>query len=298
VGLLLFFIRIVLPLRTRCGNAVATAAERQGGFSMRKMRLAVLAMILTVVPALGAFGQSSEGEVIVVHGVPDLLVDVYVNGELTLEDFAYGDVAGPLALPEGSYDLEVYAADADPEADDPALSGSADLPADAVATIAAYLQEGGTPTLGVFVENNAATDAGNARVTARHLADFGAVDVLANDGPVFEGVTNGNGGDADVPADTYNIKITAAGDAETVAFDADVPLEEGTNTIAYAIGSVEGGSFQVVTAAITGLADTPSEVPTGTAGLASTPSPLIWAVLGILSLTALGGSVAVARKRG
>jgi hypothetical protein len=264
---------------------------------MKKLRLAALTAVIALVPALGAMAQSNEGEAIVVHGVPDLLVDVYVNGDLTLEDFAYGDVAGPLALPEGSYDLEVFAADADPEADDPALTGSADLPAGAVATIAAYLQEGGSPTLGVFVENNGAIDAGNARVTARHLADFGAVDVLANDGAVFEGVTNGQGGDADVPADTYNIKITAAGDAETVAFDSDVALAEGTNTIAYAIGSVADGNFQVATAAISGLGDTPEGVPTGDAGLASTVDPIIWAILGAFSVLALGGSMALARAR-
>lgn len=264
---------------------------------MRKLRLTVLAALLALVPALGAMAQETQGEVIVVHGVPDLTVDVYVNEELTLEDFQYGDVAGPLALPEGSYDLAVYAADADPASEDPALSGSADLPAGAVATIAAYLEEGGTPTLGVFVENNGAIDAGNARVTARHLADFGAVDVLANDAPLFEGVTNGQGGDADVPADTYNVKITAAGDAETVAFDADVALEEGTNTIAYAIGSVADGNFQVATAAITGLGDTPEGVPTGDAGLAATPHAAIWAILAVLSVSALVGSVAVARNR-
>jgi hypothetical protein len=261
------------------------------------MRLGLLTAVLALVPALGATAQSNEGQVIVVHGVPDLLVDVYVNGELTLEDFAFGDVAGPLALPEGSYELEVFAADADPATDTPALTGSADLPAGAVATIAAYLQEGGTPTLGVFVEDNGAIEAGNTRVTARHLADFGAVDVLANGSAVFAGVTNGQGGDADVPADTYNIQITAAGDPATVAFDADVPLAEGTNTIAYAIGSVEGGSFQVVTAAISGLGDTPAGVPTGDAGLASAVSPIVWAVLGLLSMAALGGSVAVARNR-
>lgn len=263
---------------------------------MKKMRLAFLAAVLAIVPAMGAMAQSNEGEVIVVHGVPDLTVDIYVNGDLTLEDFNYGDVAGPLALPEGSYDLQVFAADADPDVDAPALEGSTDLPAGAVATIAAYLQEGGTPTLGVFVENNSATDAGNARVTARHLADFGAVDVLANDGPVFEGVTNGAGGDADVPADTYNIKITAAGDAATVAFDADVPLAEGTNTIAYAIGSVADGNFQVATAAIDGLASSPEGVPTGTAGLATT-SPILWIAMAALAVIALGGSAAVARNR-
>jgi hypothetical protein len=264
---------------------------------MRKLTMLVAALALAIVPATGALAQTGEGEVTVVHGVPDLLVDVYVNGELTLEDFAYGDVAGPLTLPAGSYDLEVYPADADPAAGDPALSGSADLPAGAYATIAAYLQEGGAPTLGVFVENNSNTDAGNARVTARHLADFGAVDVLANDGAVFEGVTNGAGGDVDVPADTYNIKITAAGDAATVAFDADVPLAEGTNTIAYAIGSVAGGSFQVVTQTISGLQSAPAGVPTGTGGLADAGIPAwLIAAMGLGFLTVAAGSLSLARR--
>jgi hypothetical protein len=264
---------------------------------MKKLTTLVAAMALAILPATGALGQTAEGEVIVVHGVPDLTVDVYVNGDLTLEGFEYGDVAGPLALPEGSYDLEIYAAGADPEAEDPALSGSADLPAGAVATIAAYLEEGGSPTLGVFVEDNSSLEAGEARVTARHLADFGAVDVLANGDAVFAGVTNGQGGSADVPADTYNIQITAAGDAETVAFDADVPLAEGANTIAYAVGSVEAGSFQVVTATIDGLASAPSGVPTGDAGLAAGPDMALIA-MGMLALALVaGGSVALAYNR-
>lgn len=263
---------------------------------MRKLRLALLTMVVALVPVTAAFAQSDEGEVIVVHGVPDLTVDVYVNGDLTLEDFNFGDVAGPLALPAGSYDLEIYGADEDPEATDPTLSGSTDLPAGAVATIAAYLQEGGAPTLGVFVEDNSEIAAGEARVTARHLADFGAVDVLANDAAVFEGVTNGAGGSADVPADTYNIKITAAGDADTVAFDADVPLAEGTNTIAYAIGSVEGGSFQVATAAISGLGASPEGVPTGDAGLSKGMSPWIPVALAGLAAVALTGSAVALRR--
>lgn len=262
---------------------------------MRKLRLALLVMAMALVPATAALAQASEGEVIVVHGVPDLDVDIYVNGELTFENSSFGDVFGPLALPAGSYDIQIYATGADPDAGDPALSGSTDLPAGAVATIAAYLQEGGSPTLGVFVENNSTTDAGNARITARHLADFGAVDVLANDAAVWEGVTNGAGADTEVPADTYNIKITAAGDAATVAFDADLALAEGTNTIAYAIGSVADGNFQVAAASITGLAEAPSAVPTGTAGLSTETSPIIPIALAGMGVLALGGAVALAR---
>ncbi len=258
---------------------------------MRKLMLLAAVMALAVFPATAAMAQSSEGQVIVVHGVPDLDVDVYVNGDLTLEGFQFGDVAGPLDLPAGSYEVEIFAAGADPATDDPALSGSADLAAAAAVTIAAYLEEGGAPTLGVFVEDNSTIDAGKTRVTARHLADFGAVDILANDAAVFAGVTNGEGGDADVPADTYNIKVTPAGDPATVAFEADLDLAEGTNSIAYAIGSVEGGSFQVVTAAITGLAESPTGVPTGTAGLVTEQVPWLGVTLAGLAVIVLGGGL-------
>lgn len=263
---------------------------------MKRVKTALLAMALALVPATAALAQSAEGEVIVVHGVPDLAVDIYVNGDLTFENSEFGDVFGPLALPEGSYDIEIYATGADPSSDDPALAGSAELPAGAVATIAAYLQEGGNPTLGVFVENNSQTAAGDARITARHLADFGAVDVLANEAAVWEGVTNGAGADTDVPADTYNIKITPAGDADTVAFDQDLTLAEGTNTIAYAIGSVSGGSFQVAAASLSGLASTPEGVPTGNGGLSGQNGITIPAALAGLAVVALGGSLLVARK--
>jgi len=267
------------------------------GLLMRKLTMLVAVLALAIVPAAGALAQSGEGQVTVVHGIPDLTVDVYVNGDLTIEDFEFGTVAVPLTLPAGSYDLEIYPADADPAAGDPALSGTADLPAGAYATIAAYLQEGGAPTLGVFVENNSTVAAGNARITARHLADFGAVDILANDGAVWEGVTNGVGADTEVPADTYNIKITAAGDPATVAFDADLALAEGTNTIAYAIGSVAGGSFQVVAQTITGLDSAPAGVPTGTGGLNGTGVPAwLIAAMGLGFVAVAAGSVSLARR--
>jgi hypothetical protein len=264
---------------------------------MKKLSLLLMAMALAVVPAIAALGQTGTGRVIVVHGVPELAVDIYVNGDLTFENSTFGDVFGPLELPAGDYEIEIYATGADPDTDDPALEGSASLPAGAVATIAAYLQEGGAPTLGVFVEDSSTIAAGNARVTARHLADFGAVDILANDGAVFEGVENGQGGSIDVPANTYNIKITAAGDAATVAFDADVPLAAGTNLIAYAIGSVTGGSFEVATAAVTGLGAPPTGVPTGDAGLSTGSSMMLPLLFAALALIAVGGSVALARSR-
>ena len=59
--------------------------------------LAVAASLFGALPAAAA----DTAEVYVVHGVPGLTVDVYVDGALTLDDFAPETVAGPLDLPGG-----------------------------------------------------------------------------------------------------------------------------------------------------------------------------------------------------
>ena len=62
---------------------------------MKKLLLAslVAAAPLTAVPAASA--QESDASVVVVHGIPDTTVDVYVNDELTLDDFAFSTVTEP-----------------------------------------------------------------------------------------------------------------------------------------------------------------------------------------------------------
>ena len=77
--------------------------------------------------ALGAVAPAGAAEspamLSVLHGVPDLTVDVYVNDELTLDDFAPGDLAGPLELPAGTYTVAITASDA-ADASDPAIGPS------------------------------------------------------------------------------------------------------------------------------------------------------------------------------
>ena len=41
----------------------------------------------------------------VLHAVPGLTVDVYVDGKLTLDDFKPGTLAGPLDLKAGTYEV-------------------------------------------------------------------------------------------------------------------------------------------------------------------------------------------------
>ncbi|MGD8726622.1 MAG: hypothetical protein PVH40_03200, partial [Gemmatimonadales bacterium] len=64
-------------------------------------------------------GLTSDAMVYVVHGINGsdlglgemLPVDVEVSGSCVLEGFEFRDIAGPLPLPEGSYDIKVRLAD-------------------------------------------------------------------------------------------------------------------------------------------------------------------------------------------
>lgn len=257
---------------------------------MRKTAaLMALLLALSLIPGV-ALADGHTSDVRVVHGVPGLTVDVYVNGGLLLEGFEYLEVAGPLQLEEGIYDVEVFAAGADPEVDAPALTASYDVPAGISAAIVAHLEEGGTPTLSLAVDNIDATDAGNGRVTARHFADAPVVDIWAGGAPLFTEVPNGAGADADVPADTYDVVIVPTGATEPVVFEAPVAIPEGSNVVVHAVGTTE--DLQVAVYVIDGLHSTPTEVPSGTAGTAA------MVPFASLALAAAGVAILASRKFG
>ncbi len=265
---------------------------------MRKAILTLVALMLMAVPAT-AFAQSSDGSVTVVHGVPDLTVDVYVNDALTLEDFEYGTVTDPLILPAADYDIAIRAADADP-ASDPVLSEVVTLPAGANATIEANLDGAGAPKISVWVNDISTIATGEGRVTVRHTAAAPNVDILANDGALFSDVPNGAEGVADVPAGDYNVKVTAAGDASTVVTEVPaLTIPEGTNVIVYAIGDLTGGSFQLAVQSIGGLHTPPAGVPSGTGGDLGTGIPVwLFAFVAAAALTIVAGGAKLARQRG
>ena len=138
---------------------------------MRKLWLApaILALVALGVAAPAASAQEGNATVVVIHGIPDIDVDVYVNDELTLEDFTYETVTDPLSLPPGDYALAVRPADADP-ASDPILEADATLAAGNNVTVIAHLSEGGDPTLTAFVNDVSTTAAGQGRLVVRHTA--------------------------------------------------------------------------------------------------------------------------------
>ncbi|MBX9243488.1 DUF4397 domain-containing protein [Actinotalea ferrariae] len=249
--------------------------------------------------ALGALpaGAATAGnaQLSVLHGVPDLVVDVYVNGELTLDDFEPGDLAGPLDLPAGTYSVAITAADA-ADASAPAI-GPVDLPlmAGMNYTAVAHLDAAGAPTATLFTNDISQTAAGQGRLTVRHTAAAPAVDVLAGGSPVITNLSNPAEQVLNLPAGTVSAAVAATGTTAPVIGPADVAVTEGTSTIVYAWGSLDAGNLQLAVQTIDGLHSSPAGVPSGELGLADTSSsaPLL---IGAALLTAAGGAVLLRRR--
>lgn len=251
---------------------------------------------LATVPAVAADGDATLS---VLHGVPDLTVDVYVNGELTLDDFKPGDLAGPLELAPGTYSVAITAADA---ADDSApVLGPIDLPlaADMSYTAVAHLDAAGAPTASLFTNDISTTEAGEGRLTVRHVAAAPVVDVLANDAAAITGLANPDEKVLDLPAGTISAAVAATGTTAPVIGPADVTVAEGVNTIVYAWGSLEADNLALAVQTIDGLHSAPAGVPSGELGLAAEQGTTSAAGLGgiaALALVAVAG-ITLAQRR-
>jgi hypothetical protein len=254
--------------------------------------------------ALGAVAPANAAEdnamLSVLHGVPGLTVDVYVNDELTLDDFEPGDLAGPLELPAGTYTVAITAADA-ADASEPAI-GPVDLPLEAGGnyTAVAHLDAEGNPTANLFTNDVSDIAAGEGRLTVRHVAAAPAVDVLAGGSAVISGLENPNEETLNLPAGTVEASVAAAGTTDPVIGPAPVDVTEGTLTIVYAWGSLEDENLDLAVQTVTGMHSSPDGVPAGSAGLVATNSPEqqfgIWAAAGLAILAALALGLGAARK--
>lgn len=254
-----------------------------------------------VTPATAA--TAGNASLSVLHGIPDTPVDVWVNGELTLDDFQPGDLAGPLDLPAGDYEVALTATDAT-DASSPVLGPvTVSLAADTSYTAVAHLDEAGDPTVTPFVNDTAPIAAGEGRLTVRHVAAAPAVDVLAGGTPVIEDLANPDEATLNLPAGTVSASVAAAGTTDPVLGPADVDVQEGVLTIVYAWGSLEDGNLALAVQTISGLHSAPEGVNSGAGGQlaaqdAAAQSMLILGGLVVaIGLAASGVVVSRARAR-
>ena len=261
---------------------------------------AALPLALTT-PAAAA----DDATVVVVHGVPDLTVDVYGSAdasysadEALLTDFAPGTVTDPVSLPGGTYNLAVFPAGADPTGTPAIEANDVDVPAGANISVVAHLDASGNPVLTPFVNDVSPIAAGEGRLVVRHTAAAPAVDILAGGDAVFTDLTNPNEASADLPAGTVSAAVALAGTTDPVIGPADVNIQEGVSTIVYAWGSAEGENLALAVQTIDGLHSSPTGVPSGTADVPADPTPIALTGVALLAaMAALGLGLRARRVR-
>jgi len=248
--------RAVVPSIARVASALLTAAVAACAdpSAPRPVEPAVGEPSLAVQrsDAYTPSGPSSGATVFVVHGIngrdltlPESLpVDIEVNGSCAIQQLKFRDIRGPLPLPAGQYDIVVRLASAT------ACSGTAVITVNDAAlrdgdnvSIVAHLSATGAPTASIFA--NALSGTRQSAIAARHTAAFGAVDVAAGETRLFQGVSNGQGGTADVAAGRVRVSIFPAG-GSPAAFRARVTIPAGELLILYAVGTPGNGTFEVL----------------------------------------------------
>ena len=210
--------------------------------------LSLLAALTFATPAQagGWHHGDAPAKLSVLHGVPGLTVDVWVDGNLTLDDFTPGTLAGPLELAAGDYEIAITAADA-ASADNPVI-GPVDVELDGGGdyTAVAHLDADGAPTATLFAnDTKAPRNDSKGKLTVRHVAAAPAVDVLAGGTAVIEGLSNPDEATLKLEAGTVSASVAAAGTTAPVIGPADVTVEAGKNTIVYAWGSLADGTLAV-----------------------------------------------------
>ncbi len=200
-------------------------------------------------------GDGGTGNLTVIHGISGLpeAVDVYANGG-KLFSFDFGSVQGPLALPAGSYDLEVKLGT------NVVLSGTANVEDGKNYTVVAHFTHTGSePGIKLSVFENTTTPICDkqSRLTVRHLADAPAVDGVVSRGatstrnfvstPNLASSEGGNnqGGALDFKSGTYSAQLYVAGTTTSAFNSGKLKLEGGVSYIAYAIGSLPDNTFTV-----------------------------------------------------
>jgi hypothetical protein len=259
---------------------------------------AALVLPLGVAGLAAAPAYAADATVSVLHAIPEGagadVVDVYAGDAMLIDNFTPGSLE-TLTVPEGTYDLAVYADGEGPDGGTAVLEAAGvEVPGGANATVTANLDAEGNAALNVYVNDISAVAAGEARLTVRHIAAAPAVDVRADGAVIIENLVNPDEAIVAVPAATYSADVVLAG-TDTVALGpADLTLDEGTNTIVYAWGSAEAGNLALATQVIDGLDGSPTGVAAGGGSTAATDALPAWTA-GLMALGAMGVVGAMAR---
>jgi len=204
----------------------------------------------------------THATVYVIHGIPGqdlgldpaLPVDIAVNGACTLTGFAFGQVAGPLALAPGSYNLKIGIADPlNPCGNPPVIEADVPFSPGEVSVVVAHLKEDGSPHASKFVLDYTAAPDNQSRINIHHAASAPLVDIFLRDAPCsivgqqrFSGVSNGAQASLVSPAQTWTFSMTPAMSNEMLIGPLEFPVGLSKAYHAFVVGSPDQGSLNLL----------------------------------------------------
>jgi choice-of-anchor B domain-containing protein len=171
---------------------------------------------------------------------PGTAVTITLDGAPVLTNFAFADSTGYLPVAPGSYLVEITPAGSPT----PAISGTVVLAPNQDYTALA-VGDGTNQPLGLLalLDDNTAPAPGNFKLRLGHLAPFApglaTADIRLQDGtPVLTGVSYADiySGYLELPAGTYDLKITTPGGASTLIDPLPVYFGAGDIFSAFAVG--------------------------------------------------------------
>ena len=181
-------------------------------------------------------GNLSESYIRVLHAVPDApKVDVYADDQLIAKGLAFGEYTDYISVPEGNYEIAVYAAGTK---SNPVLKNMLMIRPDTIQTIAAV---GTLNTIGLLAipDKMTVNEPGKSLVRFSHLSpNAPAVDITLPDGTIlfrnvsFKQLTNYLA----VNPMTYTLQVRPAGTSTVVLTVPNVNLQPGMVYTIYAIG--------------------------------------------------------------
>ena len=194
----------------------------------------------------------------VVHGIPGVPVDVYVNKKLTIPNFQPGTTVGPVNLPDGFYVIALYPVGANPATTTAIVSTPVAIQsAAAPVSVIARLDRNGKPTLQAISESN-------DFVIFPKEGMIAVRDASTNDSSFLSGCVSPVGTPSKFfpsvgklgqyfPVGQYNVRIFDFGATDcsaTPLLTTVVTVKEGVNVNLYAVGDKKAGTFQVIASPI------------------------------------------------
>lgn len=275
----------------------------------------VVASPASAAPRQAAASAGADAQVTVVHGVRGLLADVSVDGKAVLTSFSPERITDPLPLPPGKHTVQVRRHG--DTAGAPIVAGTLTVPAGAHLTVAVGLDEHGKPVMTAYRDDDLANllpDGKGSAIVVRDVAHAPKLRVTAGNEALDPVVSPGQV-NTTVGAGTHTVAVKSATSGSVVLPPAQVPVQAGTVTALYLIGSTGDNSLdwlaQTIHLTKSGVQRHPVLVDTGNSGLAAEAQPAAATVasggsigvagtigLSIAVLVGVGGALTVSRRAG